>query len=161
MDSVRTSFVKELHKWMHNLKFMCVLTGDLGYGVLDDLRLDFPDRVWNMGASEQLMITAAVGLVGEGKLPICYSISPFSVLRPFEAIRNYLSYEGTPVKIVGIGTGDDYASLGYSHSDDKVIDSLEALGGIKIFTPQDADDVKDQMAAFLDPHCPSYMNLKK
>ena len=161
MQSIRDCFVKELHEWMDAVPRIHVLTGDLGYGALDKIRASFPDRFWNMGAAEQLMLTAAVGMVGEGIIPICYSISPFAVLRPFEAIRNYLSEEQHSVKIIGIGTGSDYEALGYSHSDDKVITSLNALGGIKIFTPQTPEEVKSSMKSFLSGDYPAYMNIKK
>ena len=50
-----------------------VLTGDLGFGVLNKTREAAPDRAYNVGAAEQLMVGAAVGLAHNNKIPICYS----------------------------------------------------------------------------------------
>ena len=68
-----------------------LLVGDVGYKIFDHLREEFPSRVINAGASEQLMIGMAAGLAMDGKIPVCYSITPFVLYRPFEFIRNYLN----------------------------------------------------------------------
>ena len=52
---------------------LVLLTGDLGYGLWDRIRLDYSDRFCNFGSSEQLMVGAAVGMAMEGKIPIVYS----------------------------------------------------------------------------------------
>ena len=61
-----------------------VLTGDLGYGLWDKIRIDYPDRFWNVGSSEQLMMGMASGMAMDGKIPFVYSITPFLLYRPFE-----------------------------------------------------------------------------
>ena len=53
-----------------------VLIGDVGFGVFDKLKSEFPERVINPGSSEQLIVGMAVGLSLEGKIPIIYSITP-------------------------------------------------------------------------------------
>jgi transketolase C-terminal domain/subunit len=57
------------------------------------------------------MMGTAVGMAMEGKIPIVYSITPFAIYRPFELIRNYLSHEQIPVKIVGGGRDKQYGYL--------------------------------------------------
>ena len=54
-----------------------VITADLGYGILDQIRNAFPDRFYNVGAAEQLMLGVAIGLANEGYTPVCYSMSSF------------------------------------------------------------------------------------
>ena len=68
-----------------------LLVGDVGYKIFDHLREEFPSRVINAGASEQLMIGMAAGLAMDGKIPVCYSITPFVLYRPFEFLRNLSS----------------------------------------------------------------------
>ena len=70
-----------------------LLTGDLGYGLWDNVRRDHPKQFCNVGSSEQLMMGMAAGLAMEGKVPVVYSITPFLLYRPFEFIRNYLNHE--------------------------------------------------------------------
>ena len=40
------------------------LTGDLGYGLADPIKEAYPERFYNVGAAEQVLITAGVGYIG-------------------------------------------------------------------------------------------------
>ena len=78
---------------MKENKNIFLLTGDLGYNLWDNIKIDFKDRFINAGSSEQLMMGMAIGLAMDGKIPIVYSITPFLLYRPFELIRNYVNHE--------------------------------------------------------------------
>ena len=88
---MRKQFAEFLHDEMSLNEDIHVLTGDLGYGLWDKIKLDYPDRFINFLSSEQLMLGAACGMALEGKVPVVYSITPFLLYRPFEWIRNYLN----------------------------------------------------------------------
>ena len=98
---MRRTFRDLLTTEMRENENISLLVGDVGYGLFDDLRKEFPNRVINPGASEQLMIGMAVGMAMEGVIPVVYSITPFVLYRPFEFIRNYVNHENIPVKLVG------------------------------------------------------------
>ena len=83
---MRKEFAKILHQEMSANEDIVVLTGDLGYGLWDKIRIDYPDRFWNVGSSEQLMMGMASGMAMDGKIPFVYSITPFLLYRPFEFI---------------------------------------------------------------------------
>ena len=51
-----------VHASMHDNSDIFLLTADLGFGLLDDIKQDFPDRYYNVGAAEQLLIGAGIGL---------------------------------------------------------------------------------------------------
>ena len=89
-----------LHKTFKENPDVWLVTADLGFGVLDKVREDFPDRAVSVGASEQLMVGAAIGLAQSGKIPLCYSITPFLLFRPYEFHRLYLDHENVPVKLI-------------------------------------------------------------
>tara|TARA_Y100000401_G_scaffold37774_1_gene28391 strand:- start:94 stop:549 length:456 start_codon:yes stop_codon:yes gene_type:complete len=134
-----------------------LLTGDLGFGLFDDIRKKFPNRFINVGSCEQLMIGLAVGLSYEGWIPLCYSITPFLLYRPFEFIRNYLNHELANVKLVGGGRDKDYKNLGFSHwaeDDVKIISSLE---NIEIYKPEKMSS--EIFNDFIYNNKPSYINL--
>jgi transketolase len=76
---MRRQFVSYLIEEMRKNDKIFVLTGDLGYGLFDDLKKEFPDRFVNVGSCEQLMVGMAVGMSYEGMIPICYSITPFVI----------------------------------------------------------------------------------
>jgi transketolase len=100
-QNLRRRFADETYKVMKKNKNIVVLTGDLGYKIWDQIRQDFPDRFYNVGAAEQALIGISVGLALEGKIPVVFSITPFLLYRPFETIRNYVNHEKIPIILVG------------------------------------------------------------
>jgi transketolase len=101
---MRRKIADLVYSQMEKDKNVWVIVADLGYKMWDQCFLDFPDRCINVGASEQSMIGIAVGLSLSGKMVFCYSISTFLLYRPFEWIRNYLSWGQVPVKLLGGGS---------------------------------------------------------
>lgn len=154
---MRHQFVRFLTEEMRVNDKIVVLTGDLGYGLFDGLKEEFPDRFFNVGSCEQLMVGMAVGLSYEGWIPICYSITPFLLYRPFEFIRNYLNHERANVKLVGGGRDKDYHNLGFSHHACDDVRIMETLENIKLYKPETL--TKDDVCEFLYNNGPSYMNL--
>jgi len=134
---MRKTFATLLHSEMSQNENIILLTGDLGYGLWDKIKLDYPDRFFNTLSSEQLMMGVASGLAMDGKIPIVYSITPFAIYRPFEFIRNYLHHEQIPVKILGGGRDKDYGYLGFSHWAEEDIDVLSVLNNIKLYKPKE------------------------
>ena len=153
----RREFVNLLINEMNKNEKIFLLTSDLGFGLFDDIRKKFPNRFINVGSCEQLMIGLAVGLSYEGWIPLCYSITPFLLYRPFEFIRNYLNHELANVKLVGGGRDKDYKNLGFSHwaeDDVKIISSLE---NIEIYKPKKMSS--EIFNDFIYNNKPSYINL--
>ena len=103
-----------------NPNIWCVV-GDLGYGGVDKIQKDFPDRFISVGAAEFSMVGIAAGLALEGKIPITYTITPF-YYRAFEMIRTYINHENIPIIMVAAGRKDDYKEDGISHTaeDDEI-----------------------------------------
>ena len=136
-----------------------LLSGDLGFGVLDNARAAHPDRFYNVGAAEQLMLGTAVGLAHCGLIPVCYSITPFVIFRPYEYLRNYLDHEQCAVKLVGAGRGQDYGHLGFSHWADDANRALSVFPGIRQFMPDTLADLDRGWQDWLYARVPGYLNL--
>lgn len=158
---MRKEFAKLLHKEMGENDKIWLLTADLGYGMWDKIRLDYNDRFRNVGAAEQLMIGASVGLALEGKIPICYSVTSFLLYRPFEWIRNYVNHEEIPVKLLGGGLNKDYGNLGFTHHSEDYMDVLNLFPNICDTTPMDKSELEEQMKIFLNPKTPCFMGLTR
>lgn len=158
---MRNYFGQLMAETLVNDQNVYLLTGDLGFGVLNKSREVSPDRVFNVGAAEQLMLGAAVGLTHNGKIPICYSITPFVIFRPYEWLRNYLNHEGAPVKLVGTGRDKDYGHLGFSHwaIDDE--DALQAFPNIKIYKPESKEELASIWHEFIYSKEPCYLNIRR
>jgi len=118
-------------------KRVMLLTGDLGFGVLTPFAETFPDQFLNVGVAEQNMTGVATGLALEGKIVFTYSIGNFPTLRCLEQIRNDVCYHQANVKIVCIGGGFCYGSLGISHHATEDLAIMRALPHLKVMAPGD------------------------
>jgi transketolase len=138
-----------------------VLTADLGFGVLDQIREKYADRFYNVGAAEQLLIGAGIGLAESGKIPVCYSMSSFILYRPYEFLRNYVNAENIPVKLIGSGRDKDYSHDGLSHwaHDDEAV--LSNMPNIRIYKPRSLAELTDIFPEFLLSKQPAYLNLTR
>ena len=134
---MRDAFVKALLAEMEQDDRIVLVTGDLGFGVLRPLWDRFPERIINAGIAEQGMISMAAGLAMTGRTVVVYSIGNFPTLRPLEQIRNDCAYHGADVKIVCVGGGFVYGSLGMSHHATEDMSIMRAIPGIVCFAPGD------------------------
>lgn len=160
-ESMRGWFAYELHDQMRKNDRVWVVTGDLGFGMLDKIRKNFPGRFINVGAAEQAMMGVGVGLAIEGMIPIVYSITPFLLYRPFETIRNYLNRDRIPVKLVGSGRDRDYSIDGFSHWAEEDRNIMAVLKDIEGFWPETKEEVPALLEHFLYNRWPAYLNLRK
>ena len=158
---MRRSFAKLVHEAMSKDDRIYVVTADLGFGLWNDIQRDFPDRFVNVGAAEQLMIGLAIGLQYQGKIPLCYSISPFLYCRPFELIRTYVDHEDIPIKLVGSGRDRDYHIDGYSHFATDDVKVLSNFDNILKFFPNGIGEMSEYFEKFIYCNKPSYMGLSK
>ena len=158
---MRKEFAHLLHTEMNINPDIYLITGDLGYGLWDKVKNDYPDRFYNVGSSEMAMMGAAIGLAMDEKIPSVYSITPFAIYRPFEMIRNYLDHENIPVNIVGGGRDKDYGYLGFSHwsHDDRRI--MDVFDNVKSFWPGNENELLNNFQFSLTKQSPTYINLKR
>ena len=137
---MRDAFVRVLAEEMERDPRIVLVTGDLGFGVLRPLREKFPERLINAGIAEQGMVSMAAGLAATERTVVVYSIGNFPTLRPLEQIRNDCAYHGAGVKIVCVGGGFVYGSLGMSHHATEDMSVMRAIPEITCFTPGDPEE---------------------
>lgn len=158
---MRREFENLLYNEMLKNKNIYLITGDLGYGLWDRIKNDFPDRFYNVGSSEMVMMGVGIGLAMDGFIPYVYSITPFLIYRPFEMIRNYINEERIPVNLIGGGRDCDYGYLGFSHwaHDDKEI--MGVFENIKTIHPNNEEELSINFNLSLKKEYPMYINLRK
>lgn len=111
------------------------MVADNGLIVYDDFRRDYPERYFNFGISEGNMVAAAAGMASCGKIPFIYTISAFLAYRAYEFIRDDVCFQNQNVKIIGIGTGMTYSTLGPTHHTTEDIGLLRGLPNLTVFSP--------------------------
>lgn len=134
---MRDTFVRTLIEIAKNDKNIELITGDLGFGVLKPYWEQLPDQFTNAGIAEQNMTTVAAGMALEGKTVFTYSIGNFPTIRCLEQIRNDCAYHNANVKVVCVGGGFVYGSLGMSHQATEDMAILRALPGVAVVAPGD------------------------
>jgi len=161
-ESQRGFFTYELYRYMFHNDKIFLLMGDLGYKMFDAIRESFPDRTINTGAAEQALLDIGIGLALQGKIPVCYSITPFLLYRPFEAIRTYINYEKIPVKLMGGGRGKDYSHDGMSHWSEDDKEFMDHFKNIKGYYPQTKEEINSNyVKELLTNNKPVYINLSR
>jgi len=158
---MRGTFVKVLSELAETDRRIVLLTGDLGYTVLEPFRDRFPDRFYNVGVAEQNMVGLATGIAEAGMIPFCYSIGTFASLRPFEFIRNGPVLHHLPVRVVGLGAGFEYGTAGPTHYSLEDIGVMRTQPGLAIVAPADFEQTATALRATSDLPGPVYFRLGK
>lgn len=136
-----------------------LLTGDLGFRVLDPFREAHPHRFTNVGVSEANMVTVAAGMALAGKRPVCYSMVPFLLMRPFEQLRLDVVAHRLPVIFVGVGGGLSYGHEGISHHAIEDIAIMRSLPGLQVLAPGDPREAAAAVHQALQHDGPTFIRL--
>jgi len=158
---MRNVFIKELINLADKDPDIFLIVGDLGYGVIEEFQIKFPERFLNVGVAEQNMIGVAAGLAKSGYKVFVYSIANFPTFRCLEQIRNDVLYHSLNVTIVAVGAGFSYGTAGYSHHAVEDLSIIRSLRDVKIFSPANAEEIKKSLKIIMNEAGPVYMRLGK
>lgn len=158
---MRTAFIDQLIQEARQHQDVFLVVGDLGYSVVEPFAEAFPDRFLNVGIAEQNMIGVAAGLAMEGYNVYVYSIGNFPTLRCMEQIRYDVAYHDLSVKVVAVGGGYAYGSLGASHHATEELGMLRTIPNMIITAPGDPAEAR-ALTTFSANTCkPMYIRLGK
>lgn len=135
------------------------LTADLSkYTDLHIFAQAYPERHFQMGMAEQLLMGAAGGMAKEGMTPFATTYAVFATRRAYDFIHQVIAEEQLNVKICaalpGLTTG-----YGPSHQATEDIALMRGIPGMTIVDPCDALDTEQAVAAIADHKGPVYMRL--
>ena len=126
-----------VHEVMDQNPRAVILYNDMGALELDRIREAHPDRVYNVGISEQNMASLAAGLAFDGRCVFTYGIIAHVFARSFEQIRNDICCANLPVIILGVGSGLSYGADGPTHHAVQDIAVMRTLPNMAIYNPSD------------------------
>lgn len=114
------------------------LTGDLKYSNgLVRFAERYPERFFNMGISEQNMVTAAAGMATLGMTPFVADFASFLPLLCCEQIRTDVAYSRLPVRLIGHHAGITLGFYGTSHHATEDLSITRAIAGLTVVCPTD------------------------
>lgn len=103
-----------------------------------------PERFFDMGISEQDMMSTAAGLSTFGKIPFASSFAMFACGRAYDQIRNSIAYPKLNVKICASHAGVTVGEDGATH---QMIEDLGMMRGIPNMTVMcTSDDTQTKWA---------------
>ena len=143
----RKEIVNKIAPYFRKDEKYCLLVCDMGFGVIDELKKEFPERVINCGIMEQGIVGIAAGMSLSGSIPIVYSIVNFLVFRALEQIRNDVILQGLNVKFIATGVDNYFKFLGPSHCCGKDDIKLMKLINIKVYDPYASKKPFDKIVA--------------
>jgi transketolase len=135
------------------------MTADLSkYTDLHIFAQAYPDRFYQMGMAEQLLMLAAGGLAHEGFVPFVTTYAVFASRRTYDFISQGIAEEGLNVKICcalpGLTTG-----YGPSHQATEDLAIFRGMPDLTIVDPCDALDTDQATRAIAAHDGPVYMRL--
>ena len=142
-------------------KGIYLLVGDVGYGLVEPFRDEFPDRFINCGIAEQNMVGVATGLALSGKTVFVYSLSNFVTFRCLEQIRNDVCYHKANVKIVCSGGGLSYGNLGMTHHTIQDLAIMRCLPNMTVEVPSEGWAAAQATEAIAQMSGPCYLRLER
>lgn len=135
------------------------LTADLAkYTDLHIFAKAHPERFYQMGMAEQLLMSAAAGLAREGCVPFATTYAVFASRRAYDFICMAIAEENLNVKIVcglpGLTTG-----YGPSHQATDDLAIFRAMPNLMVIDPCDALEIEQAVPAIAAHQGPVYMRL--
>ena len=137
------------------------MTADLAkYTDLHLFAQAYPDRFYQMGMAEQLLMAAAGGMAKEGLIPFATTYAVFGTRRAYDFIHQVIAEENLNVKICcalpGLTTG-----YGPSHQATDDIAMMRGIPGLTIVDPCDALDLEQAVPQIAAHKGPVYMRLAR
>ena len=135
------------------------MTADLAkYTDLHIFAQAHPDRFYQMGMAEQLLMGAAAGMAREGFMPFVTTYAVFAARRAYDFIYMAIAEDRLNVKIAcalpGLTTG-----YGPSHQATDDIAIFRSVPGLTVIDPCDATEIEQATEAAADLDGPVYMRL--
>jgi len=158
---MRDAFIRTLTEMAAADPRIVLVTGDLGFGVVNEFASRFPRQFINAGVAEQNMTGLATGLALEGHIVYTYSIANFVFMRCLEQIRNDAAYHRANVNVVCVGGGFSYGALGISHHATEDLAIMRSIPDCTVFCPADVWETEEVTRASAKLPGVCYLRLDK
>jgi len=152
-------FGKALVELAANRPEIVGMTADLAkYTDLHLFAQAYPERFYQMGMAEQLLMGAAGGMAKEGLIPFATTYAVFGTRRAYDFIHQVIAEENLNVKMCcalpGLTTG-----YGPSHQATEDLAMMRGVPGLTIVDPCDALDIEQAVPQIAAHNGPVYMRL--
>ena len=132
---MQNKYISSIYNLIKKDKNVISCLSDSGTDYDEMIAREYPNQVINFGISENNKVAAAAGMAKCGKIPFVYTTNAFLAYRSFEFIRDDVCLQNTNVKLVGMGSGLSWSTLGPTHHTTEDYAVLKALPNLTILSP--------------------------
>ncbi len=132
---MQKTYISTLYNLMKKDKNVISCLSDSGTDYDELIARELPMQCINFGISENNKVGAASGLASCGKIPFVYTTSAFLAYRSYEFIRDDVCLQNRNVKLVGMGCGLSWSTLGPTHHTTEDISALKSIPNLTILSP--------------------------
>ncbi len=151
--------LKDLGKENDNI---IVLDADLSTATKTEIfAKEYPNRFFDMGISEQDMMSTAAGFATTGKIPYASTFAVFAAGRAYDQIRNSICYPNLNVKICATHAGVTVGEDGATHQMLEDIAMMRVLPNLKVFSPSDDVETRFIIKEISKINGPCYVRLAR
>jgi len=159
-EGQREAFAEVLVEIGSRRKDVVVLTADLSSSVKTNKFAEkFPEHHFNVGISEQNMMSIAAGLAASGSTVFASTFAVFGTSRVYDQIRQSIAWPKLNVNIVATHAGITVGGDGASHQMLEDIALMCSLPNMTVIVPCDALETKKAVISVVDYNGPTYIRL--
>lgn len=156
---MQRAYISALYELIRNDKNVISCLSDSGTDYDELIAREFPDQCINFGISENNKVAAASGLAACGKIPFVYTTNAFLAYRSYEFIRDDICLQNRNVKLIGMGCGLSWSTLGSTHHTTEDISALKAIPNLTIFSPASPLEVQKCVKKAYEINGPVYIRI--
>ncbi|MDP7196636.1 MAG: transketolase C-terminal domain-containing protein [SAR202 cluster bacterium] len=143
-----------------NIDDIMILTSDVSTSAgLDRFRKTYSDKFLEIGIAEQNLIGIAAGLASENYKVITTTFAPFQTMRCCEQIKVNLGYMKQKVCMIGLASGLNLGTLGYTHCSIEDLSVMRSIPNITVISPADCGETVKAICSSLKHNESVYIRL--
>lgn len=160
--SLRDAFSRIIMDLAKEHEDLLILDADLSKSTrTEPFREAYPDRYLNVGIAEQNMVSVAAGIALAGGLPFVNTFASFLTRRAADQIAMSVAFPNLNVKFFGFHAGVNLGEDGASQQSVEDMGIMQAVPGIRVYSPCDARDLEWAIGEAVSQHGPTYTRLAR
>lgn len=140
-------------------KFVTTYADSGRYFLYEEFKRNHPDRVIDLGISEQNVVAASAGLENEGFNVYAFAFGTFLSARALDQVRVNLGMMQIPVKMIAGAGGLADGNLSATHMSLEDVSNMRNIPGMTVIVPADACELVKVLLALMNYDKPAYVKL--
>lgn len=158
--ATRDSFGRALIELGKQHEDVVVMDADLAGATRSVLfKKEFPDRFFDCGIAEAVMMSSAAGLASMGLVPFVSTFAMFAAGRAFEQVRNGIGYPHLNVKICATHAGISVGADGATHQCCEDFALMRSIPGMTVLCASDDVEARKLVKAAYEIDGPVYIRF--